>query len=172
MSTLRARGAISGVARNVWRVCGCRISACGRRQIRLSNLSQQGLEPAHGLVERLSACNARELDGTQLISLILVVLVFLVNVLAIRVAIFTNDVCEGAGRIFIALMFLSLLTSAIMYVHPTWLPAASCQLPSLPDARVPWLRGSAYSAKVGYHLGYVLAAAEYLPTEFNVDASA
>lgn len=78
----------------------------------------------------------------QVISLILVVLVFLVNVLAIRVAIFTNDVCEGAGRIFIALMFLSLLTSAIMYVDPTWLPAASCQLTSLPDARVLWLCGS------------------------------
>ena len=62
----------------------------------------------------------------QVISLILVVLVFLVNVLAIRVAIFTNDVCEGAGRIFIALMFLSLLTSAIMCVHSTWLPAISC----------------------------------------------
>jgi hypothetical protein len=28
------------------------------------------------------------------------------------------------------------------------------------------------SAKVGYQLGYVLAAAEYLPTEFNVDAGA
>jgi hypothetical protein len=77
----------------------------------------------------------------QVISTILIVLVFLVNLLAIRLAVFTNDVCEGAGRIFVGLMLLSLLTSTVI-------------------------------AKVGYHLGYVLAAAEYLPTEFNVDASA
>jgi hypothetical protein len=43
--------------------------------------------------------------------------------LVIRLAIFTNDVCDGAGRIFIALMLLSLLTSAVMYVQPAPLPA-------------------------------------------------
>ena len=76
----------------------------------------------------------------QVISSILVFIVFLVNVFGVRIAIFTNDVCDGAGRIFVALMFLSIITSAIM-------------------------------TKVGYHLGFVMAAAEYLPNEFDVEAA-
>ena len=76
----------------------------------------------------------------QVISSILVFIVFLVNVFGVRVAIFTNDVCDGAGRIFVALLFLSIITSAIM-------------------------------TKVGYHLGFVMAAAEYLPNEFDVEAA-
>jgi hypothetical protein len=59
----------------------------------------------------------------QVLSSIAVTLVFLLNLLVIRLAIFTNDVCDGAGRIFIALMLLSLLTSAVMYVQPAPLPA-------------------------------------------------
>lgn len=67
----------------------------------------------------------------QVISSITVVIVFLVNVLVIRLSIFTNDVCDGAGRIFLALLFLSLLTSAIMCAisHPA---ASKFRMP--PDA--------------------------------------
>ena len=50
----------------------------------------------------------------QVISGLLVVIAFLVNLLFIRVGVFTNDVCEGAGRVFTGLMLLSLLTSAVM----------------------------------------------------------
>jgi hypothetical protein len=121
----------------------------------------------------------------QVISTILIVLVFLVNLLAIRLAVFTNDVCEGAGRIFVGLMLLSLLTSTVMYAPSAaaaalfWRCCGACLAAEPGAAAADFARvcscAGAYrprSAKVGYHLGYVLAAAEYLPTEFNVDASA
>ena len=103
----------------------------------------------------------------QVLSSIVVTLVFLLNLLVIRLAIFTNDVCDGAGRIFIALMLLSLLTSAVMYVQPA--PRSARQsVPDVANGCDNLLDYCTCSAKVGYQLGYVLAAAEYLPTEFNV----
>eukprot|EP01047_Picozoa_sp_COSAG01_P058573 COSAG01_NODE_6918_length_3439_cov_26.474850_2_plen_114_part_00 len=73
----------------------------------------------------------------QIISLALITLLFIFNFVMLRIAIYTNDICEGAAQLFLALLLFSAVVSVIMM-------------------------------KIGYHLGYVIAAAEYLPQEFSV----
>ena len=43
----------------------------------------------------------------QTITLVLLIIIFFVDYICIRVAVFTNDVCEGAAEIFLALMILA-----------------------------------------------------------------
>ena len=114
-------------------VSDCAVRSSSLEPLRLLSLSACAQDP-------LAPPKYVSVRSQQVISSILVFIVFLVNVFGVRIAIFTNDVCDGAGRIFVALLFLSIITSAIM-------------------------------TKVGYHLGFVMAAAEYLPNEFDVEAA-
>ena len=50
----------------------------------------------------------------QVISTVLIALVFIFNLVGLRLAVYTNDVCEGAGQIFTALLLLSGLVSFLM----------------------------------------------------------